>query len=379
VATVALWADNVLADVKSGMAYYQSELLKALDASARPDEYTVFYTPRRRRERYPLNFRHLALRALPGTRHLYYPLWHSIKAPKVERFLGDVRLIHLLHASVTVPSRRPSIVWVVDLASARLSDAFPNRRRLFKHTALRRAAANPSVTFTANAEFVKDELCELYDVAPDRVDVVYLGVDTDRFQPVADGEIERVRARYGLREPFFLFVGLVSPRKNVDVLIEGFSRFRGETDSEYELVLAGGPGWDYETVSNLADNTAGVRRLGFVPDDDLPALYSVAEALVLPSSYEGFGLPLLEAMACGTAVIASNVTALPEVVGDAGLLLDELSAEAIAASFERIATDSDFRQELVDRGTRRARQFTWSRAAEQCRELHRQRLEALEA
>ncbi|HEX2087483.1 MAG TPA: glycosyltransferase family 1 protein, partial [Solirubrobacteraceae bacterium] len=150
-------------------------------------------------------------------------------------------------------------------------------------------------------------------------------------------------------------------------------RFRERTGAEHGLVLAGAPGWMHEPVIEAAQRTEGVQLAGYVAEEDLPALYALASAFVFMSSYEGFGLPLLEAMACGTPVISSNVTAMPEVVGGDGLLVDEISADALAEQMERLAGDDALAEDLRRRGLARASTFTWERTARRCAELYAER------
>ena len=374
---VAVWADNVLDPVMSGMGQHQRGLLRALDRLDGELELSVFYTQRRFGQSFPVPLTSLERRPLPGVRHLWYPVWHSLHRPAVDRLVGLPDLVHLLHSSVTVPAAAPRIVWIVDLASARDPSAFPRRRRIFKDTAIRRAVADERVTFVTNTEFVKTELCDLYDVSPERVTPVLLGIDHERFQPVGDPEqLRSVRERYRLPPEFVLFVGLVSPRKNVDLLIEGYEMHRRRHGDALGLVLAGAPGWDCESVLEAAEAAEGVTFAGFVADEDLAAVYSMARALVFPSRYEGFGMPLIEAMASGTPVITSSMSAIPEVVGDAALLLEELTPEAIAEAIGRISADQHLVESLRERGLGWAGRYTWDRAARHCVDLYRERLAA---
>jgi len=368
---VAIWADNVLDPRRSGMGHHQAYLLRALDALPDPHRYTVLFTARCLGQQFPLELSRVRPLRLPGVRHAYYPLWHLLEWPPLDLFLPEADVVHLLHASVTVPTRQPAIVTIVDLASRRFPAAYPWRRRVFKDVAVRRAARRTSVHFMANTEFVKAELCDLYDVAPERVTVVHLGVDHQRFRPVEEeATLERVRQRYALRRPFFLFVGMFSPRKNLEPLIRGVAEFNRRSGAGYDLVLVGASGWQDQRVFRAAEEAGCVRLTGYVPDADLPALYTLATALVFPSSSEGFGLPLLEAMACGTPVVANRATSIPEVVGDAALLLDEVTPAAIAAALDRLMGDQALRHALVARGLARAQSFTWERAARRCVDLY---------
>jgi glycosyltransferase involved in cell wall biosynthesis len=363
---VGLWVDNIADPQQSGMGYHQRGLLEALDRRPNDNEYVAFFTPRHCGQRLEdLNLQHVGIRSLPAIRHVWYPLWDVARRPNVDRMLPPLDLIHLVHASVTVPTRKPKVVTVVDLASFHLPAMYPMRRRLLKHRALQRSAADERCLFITSSEYVKRDFCERYAVSPIRVHVAPLGVDRSRFKTdISECVLERVCKRYGLDRDYFLFVGLLSPRKNVDLLVEAYRRLREHHHDAPELVLAGGRGWLHDAVTRQAMATRGVRTVGYVDSDDLPALYALATAFVFPSSYEGFGLPVLESMACGTPVIASNLTALPEVVGHAGLLLEELSSEVLRSAMEQLLPGTDLSERLRRAGLERVESFTWERHAE---------------
>jgi glycosyltransferase involved in cell wall biosynthesis len=232
----------------------------------------------------------------------------------------------------------------------------------------------------ADSQATKDDLVELYQAPSDKISVLYSGVDS-RFSPEKTrGEEERVRRRYKLgHQPFILGVGALHPRKNYSRLISAFaqiadvSRRLDGRSINHNLVIVGKQGWLYDSI--VADAARlGIRtRLifpGFADDEDLPALYRTSELFVFPSLYEGFGLPPLEAMACGTPVVTSNVSSLPEVVGDAGLTVDPTDVHALADAMSRALQDSQLRQRMIDRGLKRAAEFTWLRSARQLRQLY---------
>jgi glycosyltransferase involved in cell wall biosynthesis len=208
----------------------------------------------------------------------------------------------------------------------------------------------------------------LLDVEPNRVAVVYGGVDSG-FHPIEDeATLQAARVKYGLFSPFILYVGTIEPRKNLGRLLRAYTRLRAKYKTPHRLVVAGGLGWLYQDVLREIDELASEHEvifLGRVPDEDLPTLYSLADVFAFPSLYEGFGLPPLEAMACGVPVVCSNTSSLPEVVGDAGILVSPYDIDALSEAIAGLLEDPARRSELAARGRERARLFTWERSARQ--------------
>jgi glycosyltransferase involved in cell wall biosynthesis len=183
-----------------------------------------------------------------------------------------------------------------------------------------------------------------------------------------------VRAQYGLDWPFVFSISTLEPRKNFDGLIRAFARARREANLPHHLVIAGGKGWLYEDIfAAVEQEDVGdfVHFPGFVPDADLPALYNLADLFAFPSHYEGFGLPLLEALACGTPALASDVSSLPEIAGDAAMLIPADDAEALTAGLIHLLTDADARAALSRRGPGQAARFTWAAAARRLLDVYR--------
>jgi len=240
-------------------------------------------------------------------------------------------------------------------------------------TVLTRLSAQRARRLIAVSAHTAAETTRLLGVEPLRIDVVYHGVDP-AFHPLPAEEVTAFRQRQGLPERFVLFVGTLEPRKNLVRLVEAFARVR---DGQTRLVLVGGKGWLYEDLFariealNLSEE---VIFAGYVPGDMLPWWYNAAMALVYPSLYEGFGFPVIEAQACGTPVLTSNVSALPEAAGDAAVMVDPYDVEVLAAGLHRLLTDLSLRQALRERGLAHAQKFSWSRTAQETARIYRRAL-----
>jgi glycosyltransferase involved in cell wall biosynthesis len=251
-----------------------------------------------------------------------------------------------------------SVVVVYDVGHRFFPRAHGVLEWLYVEWAIRRHVRIAARLLTIS-ESSKRDLVRLYHADPNRIDVAYPAVEP-RFAPASSGEVERVRTRYGLADRYVLHLGTIKPRKNLPRLIRAFSQARLPSDTE--LVLGGMTTFGAEAVQQaVRESGLGKRlqRLAYVPDADLPALYSGAACVAIVSLYEGFGMPALEALACGAAVVASNRGSLPEIVGDAGILVDPLDVGSIARGLE-LACSETYPREV---GPRRAGQFDWSTAA----------------
>lgn len=276
-----------------------------------------------------------------------------------------------------------TVLTIHDLSFLRDPAWFTFSRGLYNRLAVARSARLAS-RIIADSQATAEDLIEFLRVDQSRIDVIPLGVD-EAYRPVpnetqaevkADVKAE-VRKKYGLPESFFLFVGTLEPRKNITRIIQAWSTIAD--NCEYDLVIAGREGWKVESIRKAAAQsvqTARIHFTGFIEQDDLPALLATAHAFVWPSLWEGFGLPPLEAMACGVPVLTSNRSSLPEVVGDGALTVDPLSVEAIAEGMMRIAKEDGLRSELRAKGLARAAQFTWKRTAELTLDTYRKVLGA---
>jgi glycosyltransferase involved in cell wall biosynthesis len=230
--------------------------------------------------------------------------------------------------------------------------------RRYGHRVLRRAAACIAISESSRRDAI-----EILGLAEDRVRTIYPGVD-DSFFLVSPEDATAVKTTYGLGKPYMLFVGMIEPRKNIDRLLDAYSALPLAVREEYDLVLAGPLGWcSPNTIERLLHPGPGIHFLGYVPERNLPLLTAGAAMFLFPSLYEGFGLPVAQAMACGVPVVTSRGSSLEEIGGDAVVLIDPCSVEELAAAVARLALSACRRKELGELGRRRANGFRWDRCA----------------
>ncbi len=264
----------------------------------------------------------------------------------------------------------PSVMTLHDIILVRLGSDYYSRRRAILYERRLKARVREVDHIITVSDFSRRDIIEWSGISENKVSVVYNGVSEKFHRVTSEEELSRAGARYGLPPRFVLAVGSTEPRKNIHTAIEAYGLLR-RTRPDVQLVVTG---VDYcrlppgEAFAKL--DLEGVMFAGYVNDFDMPAIYSMAEALLFPSLYEGFGLPPLEAMACGAPVITANATSIPEVTGDAAVLVDPASAAELAAALEMVLGSEDLRQELIAKGLARAKEFNWDRAAAATREIY---------
>lgn len=353
----------------TGVGHYARSLLGRLLAQASGDEFLGLGVGARRPVLGDLagRFRH---KWLPVPARLMYKVWGSLGVPRVDRLLGGVDVYHATNFFLPPVRRARRVLSIHDLAFlARPELCSPKVVGPFS-AGIRRFVRDADAVLTFS-EATKADIVDLLDVDPAGVRVTYHGVDAAGLEVTAGRAIEHVREVFGLEGPYVLFVGTLEPRKNIPTLVSAFAAVADEVP--HSLVLAGGEGWDQRTIAQRIEETGigeRVKRLGYVDLAELPALYTAADAFAFPSHYEGFGLPVLEAMACGCPVVASNSTSLPEVAGDAALLVDPVDQAALAEALRRILTDAALREELIAKGRQRVSRFTWEACARETLDLY---------
>ncbi len=300
-----------------------------------------------------------------------YAIWSLLSAPKVDRLLGGVDVYHATNYFLPPAQAARTVVSIYDLAFL-VNPAWCSPKIVGPYSAGMRRFAAKADGIVVCSEATKRDVVHLLGVEPEKIAVMYGGVD-ERFAPVPrEQAVPLLEQRYGVRPPFLLFVSTLEPRKNVTGLLHGFSRI--VKDIPHQLVLLGSVGWRAEPIFQAIDELGLANRVvrpGFVPHEELPLFYGAADAFVFPSHYEGFGLPVLEAMTCACPVITSTTSSLPEVIGSAGLMVEPSDPDALAEAILEITGDKALRQELGRRGVEQAKRFSWSRCAQVVLDMYR--------
>ena len=291
----------------------------------------------------------------------HYLIW-SISTSIQKRFFSQFDIIHNMCQYPIIPPRdKKSIITIYDLIPVLYPDLVTPIYAWQSRTFLPRILKRTNRILTIS-NHTKNDLIERYHINPDRIDVTPLGV-SNHFKPYDFEKVSKFKEKYNLLSPYVLFVGALEPKKNITGIIKAFSLCLKQKP-KLNLVLAGKPSWKFQEIYsliltlNLKNN---VRVLNFIPYQDLPLLYTGAEVFVFPSRYEGFGLPPLEAMKCGTPVIVSDKSSLPEIVGEKGLMVNPDDIQGLSNLILRVVEEPDFRNEMREYYLKRADIFTWKR------------------
>jgi len=307
-------------------------------------------------------------------RSMSWRTWSVFAFPRALKKDG----IDIAHVQYSIPLYAPCpvVTSVHDISFKRHPEFFRLKDRLILDAGFKRASKR-AAKILALSEYTKKEMLDLYDIRPEKIAVVYPGVD-EQFKPM-DRDICRatIADKYGVSSPFILTLGVIQPRKNLPRLLEGFAKLKEADKSAPDLVIVGKYGWK---ETNLLERIAELKLsehvilTGYAPQEDLPVFYNAADVFIYPSVYEGFGLPPLEAMACGTPVITGNQTSLPEVIGEAGIMVGPYDPAAFTKALVNVLSNETLRAEMSSKGLKQASKFTWDKTATQVLEIYRREL-----
>ncbi len=367
---IAIDAHSVGAQL-AGNETYATNLIESLAQIDSTNRYTIYVSKREGVERFKDRWPNVSVRlTLPHSPIVRIPITLSTELRR--------NPVDLLHVQFTSPPLAPCpvVVSIHDLSFEHLPLTFKRRSRMQLRLTVRRSARQAAHVL-ALSESARNDIIATYGIPGERVTAIPLAAPPG-FSPVVDEkELQRVRQTYGIEGDYILSVGSIQPRKNLPRLIAAYGILLRERPAAKlpRLVLVGKHAWLYgETLRAISKNRIETLTVltGYVPDSDLPALYSGATCFIYPSYFEGFGLPPLEAMTCGTPVIAGNRTSLPEVIGDAGILVDPFNEAEIARAIKEVVDNPQLRSELRAKGIKRAAQFTWPETARKTLEVYGQ-------
>lgn len=358
---------------QGGNETYIRNLIRALAELDATNRYTIYLANKQAadewRDGWAKGFPNFAVRLLlPPTPLVRVPVWLAFELRQ--------RPVDVLHVQYTAPPfcQAPVVAMIHDLAFEHLPETFTRRGAMQLKLTVRRTARQAARVATVS-EFSRQDILRTYRLAPEKVVVTYNGIEP-HFTPAprtAD-EADKLRQQFNIERDYLLAVGSLQPRKNLVRLIRAYAQLRRDHENfQPQLVIVGRKLWLADAIFTEVKQQRWAKDViltGYVGDEDLAALYRHAAAFVYPSLFEGFGLPPLEAMACGTPVVTSNTSSLPEVVGAAALLIDPYDEQALAAALLRILNDQSLRARLREQGITQAQKFSWRAAAEQTLQLY---------
>lgn len=356
---------------QAGVSRFTEQMVRALQERDTGASYSVFLNDTARGGFIDSANMRFHYTRLPAGKPAVRILWEQMVLPALAARLD------VLHCPVNVlplSAPCPAVLTIHDLTFLRYPERFrPERQRYL--AALTRVSAKRARRIMTDSANTKADVTELFDVPPERIEVVYPGLDDAVFHPFPEDELTEFRRRKGLPETFILYVGTLEPRKNVASLVRAFALLSERGVSEVPLVIGGGRGWMYDEIFAEVERSGQSDQVvfpGYIPPEELAQWYAAATVFVYPSLYEGFGLPALEAMACGTPVIVSNTSSLPEVVGDAGIQVDPLRTDELAEALVEVLQSKAKREQMAQAGLLQAASFTWNKAAQQLMQIYRQ-------
>lgn len=343
-----------------GSSLYCFELLKNLEKIDKKNTYEI-YLPQSPTNDLPKSSENWKYKVLPSRK-----MWTltSLSFELMKNRSLDVFFTPTHYLPLFAPKK--SVVSILDVSYIYFPELF-KKKDLIQLKKWTEYSANKSRKILTISSSSKSDIIKEYRVPEDKVEVIYPGINTS----LGTGntlKMEDIEKKFGIKSKYILFVGTIQPRKNIKRLIEAYSKI----DTEVSLVIVGRRGWQYEEILNAPEVFGVKEKVKFienVSDEDLPSLYKNAEFFILPSLYEGFGIPVLEAMNYGVPVITSKVSSLPEVGGDAALYIDPENVSDIASKMEKLLKDSDLRQELIKKGKKQKEKFSWEISAAQTLEV----------
>lgn len=355
----------------TGIERYVMELIKNLAVIDKKNKYILFFNQHEPIMNIVSNYNFSNYVTKIKTSFKFFRIfWEQFwLAKEIEK--NNVSIFHGPSFLTPLSKKSKYVTTIHDLSFFKYPESFTLENKLYFKFFLKRSILNSEIII-ADSESTKKDIVHYFNVLPDKIRVIYLGVEENYF-PVKDSELlNSIRKKYNLPEKFVLFTGVLSPRKNLEKTLKAFYLLK-KKNYPHKFVIVGKKGWLYETIFDLVKSLEiqkDVIFTDYVPEKDLLAFYSLADFLILVSLYEGFGLPILEAMACGCPVVTANVSSMPEVAGDAAILVDPNSVKDISEGMEKCISNKELRKKLVEKGFQRAQMFNWKKTAEKTLKIY---------
>lgn len=354
---------------KTGTEWYGFHVIQEMKKIADPKDQFILYTNK------PL---HSGLEIMPGNnwreKVLRWPLsrfWTQGRL-SLEMLLRQPDLLFIPAHAMPVIHPKKTVVTLHDVGFERYPEFYP-KPDLWYHRWSVGYTISQAVKIITVSNFSKDELIKLYQIPPEKIEVTHLGYDAENYKVIDDKvKIGSVLKKYNIKKPYIFYIGRLEPKKNSLLLIEAFGRYKQKhKDDQVSLVLAGRPGFNYIKIRKQVEQCIEkynlekwIIRTGWVAEEDVPYIHNGAESFVFPSCYEGFGIPLLEAMACGTPVLASRAASIPEVGADAVMYFNTDDVDSLVSAMDKILNDQDLRNNLKQKGFQRIKNFSWRDTAQ---------------
>lgn len=347
----------------SGVCIYTRELLRAIFEADHENNYILFYNSAKESKVPKFDYPHVFVFENTMPNKIFNASIKFFQNPHIDELVGGLDVLFLPNIQFVSVSEKCKIITTIhDISFERYPEFYTARARLWQKAVDPKNLCKKSHRIISVSQNTKNDLVNIYGIAQEKIQVIYSGI-SERFRPIDDKNIlGDVKKKYFLPENFVLYLGNLEPRKNIDSIITIFQR--NKIPQQTHLVIAGANAWKYKQLYAMAEKLRGrIHFIGYVDETDKPALYSLSQAFLYPSYYEGFGFPPLEAMACGAPVIASNISSLPEITNNASILVDPYNVNDIASAVNALLNDSEARKILIERGLERSSQFRWDTTA----------------
>jgi len=348
---------------KTGVEWYSYHLIEEFKKLDRENQFFLYTNEPLRDDlaKMPENFKECVLK---------WPIPRSWTIGRLswEMKFGKNKCDLLFVPAHTIPLLNPkkSIVTVHDIGFEHFPDAYGWADKLY-HKLIIHFIKRFATKIITVSNYSKQDLVKTYKIQPEKIKVIYNGYDNKKYKVIPDAR-EQLKQKFQITEPFILFVGRLELKKNVPRLVEEFARLKAKHDLPHKLILVGKPGFGFEEVEQLIEKYNLKEQVifpGWISDDDLPLFHNCADLFVFPSLFEGFGIPVLEAMACNAPVVCSNTTSLPEAAGEAGLLFDPLQVDQIVSRMEQVLLNPEVSEALREKGLEHVKNFSWQKCAQE--------------